>query len=172
MTFPGYRKPDANVIIGVASNIRAGGNPPYSVEDFLSSYPQFGTATPILPETEGLPVVPIPIIQIYIDLAQESIQQARYRSAWKIAMGLFIAHFCQMWLQSSVSVDAGKDAIIGAGETVGITTSESVDGVSYSVDASAILQDLDGFASWKTTTFGVQLSTFARMYGKGGMMIP
>jgi hypothetical protein len=71
---------------------------------------------------------------------------------------------------SSVPVD-GKEQISAKGQVLGITTNESVDGVSYSVDISAFMQDLDGFAAWKTTAYGLQLATLAKLYGKGGMVI-
>jgi hypothetical protein len=159
-----YGQDSTGQIAGAASNIRAGINPPFGVEDFLLLYPQFG-------DNAGSPIVPQVVIQIYIDIAANSIQQARYRGAWKIAAGLFVAHFCQLWLQTSSLPTDGSERIAAKGQVLGITTSESVDGVSYSVDTSAFMQDLDGFAAWKTTAYGLQLATLAKLYGKGGMVI-
>jgi hypothetical protein len=159
-----YGQDSTEQIAGAASNIRAGINPPFSVGDFLLLYPQFG-------DNEGSPIIPEAVIQIYIDIAANSIQQGRYRSAWKMVTGLFVAHFCQLWLQTSSVPADGKEQIAAKGQVLGITTSESVDGVSYSVDSSAFMQDLDGFAAWKTTAYGLQLSTLAKLYGKGGMVI-
>lgn len=158
---------NVNQVVGNASNIRIGGNPSYAVEDFLAFYSQFGTPKGI----DATPNMPRQVIQLYIDLAQRSIHQVRYGGAWQIAMAYFVAHFCTLWVRSCVSVDAGKDAIVAAGQTQGIITSESVDGVSYSMDINSIMQDLEGFGAWKTTEFGVQLATFAKLYGKGGMVV-
>ena len=51
-----------------------------------------------------------------------------------------------------------------------MVTSESADGVSYSRDGSA-LNDLNGWAAFKMTTFGVQFATMAKLVGRGGMYV-
>jgi hypothetical protein len=155
----------AEQLAASASNIRNGANPSYQVSDFLSVYPQFGT------NTQGTPNVPIAVIQLYIDLAQACIQSTRWRTSWTIAMSLFVAHFCTLWLRGSASVDDNKDTIIDAGYTEGIITGSSVDGVSYSMDITTAANDLEGYAAWKSTSYGIQLATFAKMYGKGGIMV-
>jgi hypothetical protein len=76
-----------------------------------------------------------------------------------------------LWLRSNVSASDGKDAIVQAGQTQGIITTESVDGVSYSMDINSALSDLQGYGAWKTTDYGTQLATLAKMYGKGMMLI-
>ena len=151
---------DSAQVVATASNLRAGDNPAYGTANFFSLYPQFEVTN-----------VPTAVIQLYIDLADASIKQSRWRGAWELAMGLFVAHNAYLWLRSSALAVSGKDAIIAAGQTQGITTSESVDGVSYSMDINAIASDLNGFASWKSTDFGIQLATMSKMYGKGGMMV-
>jgi hypothetical protein len=165
MNYFGYPTTNVNQVISDASNIRTGDNPSYIVADFLSAYPQFGN------DSSGNPVMNTDIIQLYIDLADSCIKEARWHKSWKIAMGLFIAHWCILWLRSSASVDSGKDAIVQAGQTQGIITSESVDGVSYSMDVSQVMQDLSGYGAWTTTDFGVQLATLAKIYGKGMMLV-
>lgn len=161
----GYPTTNVSQVISDASNIVTGENPSYALADFLSVYPQFGS------DTEGEVVINPEIIQMYIDLANACIKQARWHSSWKIAMGLFVAHWCTLWLRSTASADEGKDAIIEAGQTQGIITTESVDGVSYSVDATAFMDDLKGYGAWKTTDYGAQLATLAKTYGKGMMLI-
>lgn len=156
---------DVNSIIANASNVRYGENPPFTLGDFLSIYPQFGN------NSEGTPVMPAMIIQMYIDLGLQCIQQNRWRGSWKIAISYFVAHYCTLFIRQMTSADDGKDAIAAAGQAQGITTSESVDGVSYSVDVGSIMQDLNGFAGFKSTEYGLQLATMAKMYGKGGMVV-
>jgi hypothetical protein len=148
-------------ITGAASNIKAGTNPAYTTSTFFKLYPQFDDIT----------ILPSAVLEVYINFATTCIKQARYRGAWEIAMGLFVAHFVTLWLRSSAEVGSDKDAVITAGQTQGIITTESVDGVSYSMDVSLVGNDLDGFASWKSTDFGMQLATMAKLYGKGGMMV-
>lgn len=155
----------AEQIASTASNIRVGDNPNYQKSDFLAVYPQFGTTS------EGIDVVPLLVIQMYIDLALSSVKQARFRAAWPIAISLFIAHFCTLWLRGTADVDDSKEKIIDAGYTEGIITSSSVGDVSYSMDITSSSADLDGYANWKSTSYGIQLATLAKMYGKGGMMV-
>lgn len=161
----------AEQLAGAASNIRTGDNPTYAIADFLAIYPQFGSTTPIAPAIEGTTNIPTMVIQLYIDLAQACIKQARWHTTWSIAMSLFIAHFCTLWLRGTCSPDDNKDTIIDAGYTEGIITSSSVDGVSYSMDIASSANDLEGYAAWKSTSYGIQLATFAKMYGKGGMVV-
>ena len=326
---------DADQVSAVASNIRQGTNPDYTIADFLSMYPQFGAT-----RTPNVPNVPTAVVQLYIDLATASVQQSRWHAAWKIAIGLFVAHFCTKYLSSSVLITISKvslgtwtrysgisyllvgaleailqapsntalvnndvllqvgdiikigtsastytvtnisdevspapktitftpayaeadlsistliyrvfsnlqfalikdgtadettqiaignkltvvgigditvldisyelsqngynqtkvimnfnipagnydvemdaqvanhtatgDDIVTAGATVGIVTGETAGSVSYSMDIASIMEDLAGFGDWKTTAFGVQLATLAKMHGKGGMGI-
>lgn len=161
----GYPTVNVNQVIANASNIRTGDNPAYTLSDFLAVYPQFGD------KTGDVPVVHPDIIQIYIDFANASIKEARWHSAWKLAMGYFVAHWCTLWLRSSVSPDDGKDAIVQYGQTQGIINSESVDGVSYSMDSN-LLQELKDYTGWTTTEYGTQLATLSKtIYGKGMQLI-
>ena len=156
----GYPTINTPQIIADASNIKTGDNPVYTPADFIYIYPQFTSN-----------VIPKDIVQMYIELADSCIKSARWRKSWKIAMGLFVAHWCTLWLKTSVSASSDKDVIAEAGQVQGIITSESVAGVSYSVDIGAALNDLKDYAGWKTTEYGVQLATLAKIYGKGAMLI-
>ena len=66
----------------------------------------------------------------------------------------------------------GTDAsqVLASASSAGMVTSESADGVSYSRDGSA-LNDLNGWAAFKMTTFGVQFATMAKLVGRGGMYV-
>ena len=76
-----------------------------------------------------------------------------------------------MHLQSQQPEGASAAAVLGAAATAGVVTSESADGVSHSMDLSALTQDLNGWAGFKLTTFGVQFATLGKMVGKGGMYV-
>lgn len=165
MSYFGFPTVDAQTVISNASNIRTGDNPSYAVGDYLSVYPQFGQ------DVNGNYVIPQAIVQLYIDLANACIKQARWHNAWSIAMGLFVAHWCTLWIRSSASPNDVKDSIVQAGQTQGIITTESVDGVSYSMDINSAMEDLKGYGMWKTTDFGAQLATLSTVYGKGMMLV-
>ena len=89
---------------------------------------------------------------------------------WKIATGLFVAHFCTLCLESLASPDSGAAAVISAGQARGVIASESASDVSASYDTS-IANDMNGWAAWKLTSYGMQLATQARIVGMGGMMV-
>ena len=146
-------------IIGQASNIKHGDNPAYSKADFLSLYPQFKD------------LIPDAALDMYVELGNACVSSGRYHSMWKHAIGLFIAHFCSLYLQSLQPEGASASSVLSAAATAGVVTSESADGVSHSMDLSALTQDLNGWAGFKLTTFGVQFATLAKMVCKGGMYV-
>ena len=148
-----------NRIIAEAANLRGGDNPNYTTETFLARYPQF----------EGK--VPEAFLDMYIGLANASLSYKRYFDAWEMVMGLFIAHFCTLYLQTAVDANSTAAEILTAGELRGLQTSKSVGGVSYSYDYGTALAGLDAWGGWTTTAYGVQLATLAKLYGKGGMVV-
>ncbi|WP_205127114.1 DUF4054 domain-containing protein [Paenibacillus ginsengarvi] len=128
-------------------------------------YPQFG------PDGNGVYAVPVIVMQMYLDFASTSIKEARWHSYWKVAMCLFIAHFCALHAQSVADPEGGAAAVIAAGQAKGLNTSESVGDVSVSMDYNTITQDLEGWAAWKLTIYGQQLATIGKLVGKGGMYV-
>lgn len=154
-----------NSIIGQASNIRAGNNPPFNEEDFLKLYPQFGK------DDEGTEIIPEEILNMYVEFAHACVKQSRWQNSWKLGMSLFIAHFCTLWLQSFQDPNHGAKAVMQAAQTKGLVASKSVGDLSISYDFSTALSELEGWAAWKLTTFGVQFASLAKLVGKGGMYV-
>ena len=151
-----------------ASNLTFGTNPAYGIADFLAVYPQFGTMTGS-PATYSGPV-PQAVLQTYVNLASASLSRERWCDAWQVGMALFIAHFVTLYLQSSsVPANSPIKAIVAAGLARGVVVSKSAGDVSESFENPA--KDIDGWAGWKLTTFGIQLLTMARLMGMGGMWI-
>jgi len=148
-----------------ASNIRTGENPPYTLTDFYSVYPQFG------PATDLTYVVPQLMAQMYLDLANECIKETRWHSYWKVGMSLFIAHFCTLYVRGIADPNSGAAGILKAGQLVGLETSVSVGDVSVSTDYSLIANGLEAWASWMSTSFGQQFAGIGKMMGKGGMVV-
>ena len=148
-----------NNIIAAASNIRGGDNPPYSKETFLALYPQFQDK------------VPEAFLDMYTSLANASLSYQRYYDAWEMVMGLFIAHFCTLYLQTAAEPGSTAAEILAAGELRGLQASKSVGGVSISYDYNTALSGLDQWGGWTTTAYGAQFAALAKLYGKGGMQI-
>lgn len=161
-----YSDIDVFGIIASASNIRTGGNPEYTSETFLAMYPQFAAKT-----AEGSPLIPDAVLQAWVKMAQASIHKNRYHDAWEIAMGLFIAHWLTLYLQTAVSADDPVKKIINAGLAKGVQTSKSAGDLSVSYDFGAVANDMNGWGTYKLTTFGQQFVTLAKMHAMGGMLV-
>lgn len=146
-------------VITTASNLAYKENPPYALSDFYKMYAMF----------EGK--VDEEIIQMYIDFAMVSVQESRFGSAWKLAMGYFIAHFCALYLMSYASPESTAAQVISLSQAKGLVSSKSAGDVSVSYDFGTLLADLDGWAQWKLTNYGIQYASLARMIGKGAMLI-
>ena len=145
-------------IVSQASNIKKEEHPEYTKETFLLLYPQF----------RG--VLPDAALDMYVDLGLSCVNYQRFNRMWKAAIGLFIAHFCTLYLQSMQPEGTDASQVLASASSAGMVTSESADGVSYSRDGSA-LNDLNGWAAFKMTTFGVQFATMAKLVGRGGMYV-
>ncbi len=148
-----------NGIIAQAANIKT----PNSAEDydsdmFLAAYPQFSK------------VVPDEILEEYTDMALGIVNRKRFGAAWRRAIGLYLAHVLTLYLQTAQPAGTEATDIVSAASSVGMITGESADGVSYSRDNSA-LSDLAGWADFKTTAYGVQFATLAKLYARGGAYV-
>lgn len=154
-----------NEIIGGASNIKTGTNPPFTLDDFFEVYPQFGK------NSEGNNNVPIVVLGMYLDMANSCIKKDRWHSKWRFGMCLYIAHFCTLYLQSVSDADAGAKGIVEASKSQGLDTSVSVGDVSVSTDYSMVTTNITGYTGWGLTTFGQQFISIARLVGKAGMYI-
>jgi hypothetical protein len=116
-------------------------------------------------------LLPAMVLQMYINLATASINQARWHSYWKTAIGWFVAHFCTLYLQSMASPGSSAAQVVSAGQARGLMASKGVGDVSVSYDYSSIASDLDGWAQWKLTLFGQQLASIGKLVGKGGTVV-
>jgi hypothetical protein len=152
-----------------ASNIRSGENPAYTLSDFLSVYPGFGSYSGQTPTFTG--VVPEAVLEMFTDLANTCIQQARFHGAWEICMGYFIAHFATLWLEGNANAGSSAAAVLAAGQAKGLVASKGANDLSVSYDFSTIAKDLDGWAAWTMTNHGRNLASLAKLYGKGGMVV-
>lgn len=114
-------------------------------------------------------VLPQPVLQLYINLASATLQQARWLDYWQMAMGLFVAHFATLWLRSEGNPGSTAGQIARSGLEAGIVISNSAGDVSKSI--KTVNEDLAGFGAWTETTYGTQLATFAKIIGMGGMYI-
>lgn len=149
-----------NGLMADAANIRDGANPPFTLEEFKEIYPQFkGQAVPDV------------VLAMYLELAHNAIKEARWHSYWKMAMGLFIAHFATLWAMGAADAASTAADVVSAGEARGLVASKSAGGVSISMDYSTITGGLNDWAAWNMTQYGTQLATLAKLVGKGAMQV-
>ena len=147
-----------------SSNIITTDNPPFTVDDFSGIFPQF-------PINTGSPdSVPTEVFNLFKAMADASIKYDRYKTSWMYFMCLYIAHNITLWLKVQQGDGSARAALANSLPT-GIVQSKSVDGLSISYDFIGMETDLQGYGTWKLTTYGQQLATLTRMYGHGGMWV-
>ena len=147
-----------------ASNIKQPNNHTYTAQQFLAVYPQFATVI------DGAPVIPQAVMDMFLELTNEVVSEARFGKMWEYCCGLYLAHMLTLWMQGEVPEGSDPADIVAAGSSIGTVTSESADGVSYSLDTSAV-QDLSGWADFKMTRFGVLYASIAKRLARGGMYV-
>jgi len=70
------------------------------------------------------PVVPIMVVQMYINLATASLVQARWQDAWPLGMAWFIAHYCTLWAETdSTALTAAWQTVVHGEVPVATSTS-------------------------------------------------
>lgn len=107
------------------------------------------------------------IVQAYLNLANLSLSMNRWQGTWLLAMGLFIAHFLTLYLRSEGNPGTTAQQVAASGLEKGLTVSKAAGDVSQGLQP---LSDLEGWAAWRETTYGVQLATFAKIIGMPNSM--
>lgn len=163
---------DSNAMLmqdmALARNLSTGGNPDYSLTDFLADFPQFSNQTVGGGSPMIMSSIPETLAQKFITMASAALAYSRYQDNWSYCMGLYVAHFCSLFL--SASAGTTPSGVASAAAPKSILSSKSVGDVSASYDTNAVVGDLEKWGSFKSTTYGQQLSTFANIAGMGGML--
>ena len=144
----------------IASNVREGENPEYTLAMFRAEMPAF--TAEIISDT---------VLSGLIDLAHKTVGYKRWGKLWQQGMRLVVAHYATLYLQQP-QPGASAAEIVGQGKVQGSMTSKSVGGVSVSYDNSSAVSDLTGWGQWKLTVYGTQFAQLAKLVGKGGMYVP
>lgn len=113
------------------------------------------------------------LTQMFIDMANSSLSESRWKSKWKFAMCLYVAHFLTLWLRTQNGSNATAAQVISTAQSLFNVSSKGVGDVSVSYDTSSISGSLPGWGMWTTTTYGSQLTQFAAFLPgvKAGMYI-
>lgn len=146
-----------------AANIgTAQGN--YTVEEFHGDFPQFFTA-------QGIPLLPETMMQEIIDLANASIQPDKWLESWRMAVGLYVAHYVTIFLRSySPSNESGAQAA-ASGALVGVVKSATLGDSSVTYDTSALTKGTEEWGDLNATTYGQLLASKAKLLGAAGTLV-
>jgi len=116
----------------------------------------------------NLPVVPLPALVAYINLAQASLAYGRWMEQWYLGMELFVAHFCTLYLQAEGNPGVTAGQVAASGLEHGIMLSRSAGDVSAS---SQLVSGLEDWAAWTETRYGTQFATLAKIAGMGMVLL-
>lgn len=146
----------------------------YTAEMFQTDFPQFFTITPAEePDGEATvtSLVPENMLDMFIENANVSVLPSRWGTMWEYAAGLYVAHFCAMYLKTySPSSDSAEQVASGA-DQIGVVKSATIGDTSISYDNSAITAATQEWGSWNATIYGSQLVTLAKQIGALGMYV-
>jgi hypothetical protein len=113
--------------------------------------------------------VPPMVINLYVALASACLVQARYLEMWPVAMSLFIAHYCTLYLRSAGDIASTPGQLATQGLARGVQIAKAAGGVSVSIQPST--QGYESWGAWQTTGFGELLLPIMACVGAGPMWI-
>ena len=141
----------------------------YTSEYFQEDFPQFFTVP--AEEQEATPLLPQTMLDLFIQQANESVLPSRWGSLWRYAAGLYVAHFCTIYLKTySPGSESGAQAA-AVGSLVGVVKSSGMGDGSVSYDNAAITAGTEKWGAWNATQYGQMFVTLARQVGIGGMYV-
>ncbi len=97
----------------------------------------------------AVPVVPVTVIQLYLNLAWSSLAQARWQEQWYVAMGWFCAHYCTLYARS----DAVEVLTIAQSAIHGEVPAGTIPGSAFTLSTAptnGVLQGLYKNGSFQT----------------------
>ena len=157
-----------NGVLQAAANMPVQGERgTYTRQMFAGDFPQFLKAGKDPQEC----LVPEGIFELFVENANQSILPSRYGTIWRYAAGLYVAHFCTLYLKtySDGSPSAAKAA--AKGQQTGLVKEATMGDTTISYDNEAVNAAMAKWGSWNATQYGQQLVTMARMIGMGGSYV-
>ena len=115
--------------------------------------------------------VPIGVLNAYIALASASLVYNRWFDAWSMAMGLYVAHFCILYLRAFGNPVGSAGQLVGQAIARGIQTSKSAGPVSVGIQPATSGSGLESWADFTSTEPGIQFARMAKIYGAGPMLV-
>lgn len=104
-------------------------------------------------------------VQFRLNIAVQLVNAERWGQMADQGVGWVAAHFLSLMVRAVKYNAFGK----APGQSSGVVSSKSVDGVSVSYDTQ--LTTLEGGGHWNATVYGVQYLQFARLFGAGPLQV-
>lgn len=123
----------------------------FDIAAFRTSFPEFSN-------TE---VYPTSLIQLWVDLATQMVDECRWKRSWTMGVSLYVAHELTLAAQNQKAAKIGGSP----GQQGGVATSKTVGSVSVQFDSSTTTEKDAGW--WNLTTYGKQFIRLARIFGAG-----
>lgn len=149
----------------IASGIVDGQPGAYTEDMFLEDYPPFKN------KTTGENFVPTAMMNTFLKMANDVVSPDRWGETWRLAVGLFVAHYATLYLKTIQNNPDGSSNIAtaaSAGGQYGIVTSASLGDASITYDTTAATNLTTNWGQWNLTAFGQQYASLARMMCMGG----
>ena len=166
---------ELNQARALASNIIcSSNNDEYTIEMFLQYFPMFSKIVKEEGKEDRIePIAPMAIMEEYLAMAKDAIQKGRWGAKWKMAMGLYIAHYLVLYLKSysPASEDNDPNSASASGTSIGNVSSATEGDQSISYDNGSLTEGTTLWGTWNATTYGQQLITEAKLLGLGGAVI-
>jgi hypothetical protein len=153
---------------GLASGIVDGDSGAYTAEMFIEDYPPFKN------KTTGKCFVPTGMLNNILAMCNDIVSPDRWGSSWRLAAGLFVAHYATLYLRIIQTSPDGATSIANAaasGQMFGIVTSASLGDASVSYDTSAATNLTTNWGQWNLTAYGQQYASLAKMMCMGGCYV-
>lgn len=158
-----YGAPQFYGVRAGAANIgQSQGN--YTAEMFQADFPQFFNS-----DSDCL--VPSAMLTEFINMANACVQPDKWLESWRYAAGLYVAHYCTLYLRTYAPSSATATQAAASGALVGIVKSATLGDSSVSYDTSAITQGTEDWGDLNATTYGQMLANRAKLIGAGGSYV-
>lgn len=134
-------------------------NPAYTAGDFLEDYPQF---------TDGVPEA---MITRFCAMASATVAVDRWFDNWAYGMGLYVAHRCTLYLQTTAADTATAEEAAATGQAAGAITNLKSGDASVTFDHGDQTKGTEDWGMYNATAFGRLFATEARLLGAGGSYV-
>ena len=144
----------------IAAGVNFNGQGTYTSTMFLEDFKQFTNEN-----GESL----VPLLDQFIDMANESVLPDVWGKAWRYAAGLYVAHQSSLYLKNYKEHSGSPSEAVA--DMVGVVKSATMGDTSVSYDNTAITAGTEKWGTWNATPYGAQLVTMARQIGIAGSYV-